>query len=242
MSLYHPTPSEISATIQTGIAKHPQLTTRYQRAAKLLGNRSLYINNGWRCDSQSRPDQVYTLDSSGCDCYDFLNGGGRTDARRSGARIFCKHTLAFYAYREILIDHLNRRLAGNTRFSHERRLAAQWPEALLLLDTDSRPQLVAFQDGHRYPRPICNVRLDTRNRQTPVTNQDLAQFSRWLAKARPMPQTETMALIDNEVLAGARAQIIAQATTLEQIEALDLVDQPLFPINTSGPSGPGLSW
>ena len=166
MPIYHPTPTEIATTIQSGIAKHPQLTTRYQRAAALLENRSLHINNGWRCDSQSHPDTTYNLDVQGCNCYDYLNGGGRTEAR-----IFCKHMLAFYAYREILIDHLNRRLAGNTRFSNERRRAAQWPESLLLLDTDSRPQLVAFQDGHRYPRPICNVRLDTRNRQTPVTDQ-----------------------------------------------------------------------
>ena len=49
-----------------------------------------------------------------------------------------------------------------------------------------------------------------------------------------MPQTETMALIDDKVLASARAQIVANAATLEQIEALDLQDHPLIPINTIG--------
>ena len=221
MKIYQPTPEEINTIIQAGIAKHPQLTTRYRRAASLLMHRALHRNVGWLCDSQADPDQAYAVDSYGCTCNDFVIGGGKANHR-----VYCKHRLAFFAYREILIGHINQRLAGNMRFSGERRRAAQWPATLLILDTQQRPRLLSYVDGHSFPSAICNVRLDKQGRQTPATDKDLAHFAHWLADAHPAPQSETVALIDDPALAGARAQVVAQATNIEQIEAIDSAMHP----------------
>lgn len=120
--LYHPHLGEIRPLIQRSIDKWPHLKSRCHAAEMILLNGDLRDRStftapiDWQVKSQAddKPNAWYhIIPQAGhytCGCYDHLSG----KRNRAAGRIFCKHTIAWLAYKEILIKRLNHHLQAGT--------------------------------------------------------------------------------------------------------------------------------
>lgn len=113
--LYHPHLGEIRPLLQTVINRNPQLKSRAQAAEIILRHLAIRdrfgltpLTGDWQVKSQdaSTPDHWYYVDyrhgHASCECYDFHAGKGR-----AAGRTFCKHTIAWLTYRQIMTNRLN---------------------------------------------------------------------------------------------------------------------------------------
>lgn len=137
--LYHPHLGEIRPLIQHTINKWPNLKSRCQSAEMILLNNDIRDRASfsalidWQVKSQAvrqafgsraqaeahGPDAElveawYHIVPQGkhytCGCYDHLAGKGN----RAAGRVFCKHTIAWLAYKEILVKRLNHHIQAHT--------------------------------------------------------------------------------------------------------------------------------
>jgi len=136
--LYQPNVVEIFPLIQKAISQWPHLVDRARSAEAILLNSDFrYRNLAWEVKSQSA-DQWYRIVWDGteasCNCKDFVKGGVRAAGRK-----FCKHTIAWLAYKDILTKRMNHHLQIGT-FQIERLLIDYY----LVGDIDT---ILIAQDG-----------------------------------------------------------------------------------------------
>lgn len=215
--MYYPTAPEIQAMITRGITKNTGLATRFQAAEKILLASHLYWHEGaWRADSSKNPDQSYTVSATTCTC----------PAAIHKPDMPCKHRLALLTFRQLLADHLNARITGDSRFSGDRKRASLAPNERILTDTIGKtPLACTYIHGHRFARPICRIRKDLRqNRWVFQSETDVKLFADWLGDAHPLRSTEPDF---HEADAAAEALAIytaARARGLSMTEAAEIAD------------------
>jgi hypothetical protein len=183
--LYQPTAGEINRLIHAGIANHPEHTAYYERAHALLkGDHLDYTPAGWIMTSQST-SETYALSTWTCNCRHYQTGGIKIKGRR-----YCKHLIAYHAYKTILERHLNRRLIGSYSFESDRDIARNYPNALLII---MNGYTCAFADMGRLPRTIARV-SKTKFGYKFYHPPAVADFAEWLATALPAPKIQPMKL------------------------------------------------
>lgn len=186
MLLYEPTENEIVTTLGHAAARAPSLRSRLERAGDLLRTGALFWDgNGWRCRSERETGLVYTLDFHACDCPDHQSGRAAVHEM-----VYCKHTLALLAYREICIAHLRERKIGDLHDHLAAQAARRAANAALLSNCtgDGRSTaLFAWRDARRLrPECICAAVATVRG-LAPQDEGHLAAFAAWLGQAAPLP-------------------------------------------------------
>ncbi len=180
MTLYPPTHAEIDRLLQRATRNWPHLAKRIDNAAALLRPLALawsQTRGAWLAHSQSDPTGAtsYAIGAAGCSCLDYIHANGN----RAGGRIFCKHNIAFHAYRRILLDHLHALYVGEAYSDEYRRIKQGYP---LIAQVRSTPRLIG--------PTLDGVPLDIRYRYSPATrgrdfagDADMARFAQWLPLA-----------------------------------------------------------
>lgn len=198
--LYQPTPNEIAATAARVKNRHPRYIAQIDKAVGILADTNANIDTDgdtWRVRSQSDCDRWHAVSAAGCSCDDY-----RFNATRAqGERYYCKHLHAYYAYRRLLANALNRRLIGNIKFRNDRLKAQRCPGGWLA-ETDRErehgPRAVAYSGYHHFPRHLCYLRLDADDRLVPMSLPDYLAVAEWLAQVpafeavQPIPRMQSI--------------------------------------------------
>ena len=215
--------SELHHYLQRAQNHGPEVVKITQRALQLIRDQNFYYvdDQGWKSYSSQTndPKQAYFVNGK-CSCIAYTKGTkldnnpGTFTARN---QIYCKHRLGLNIYREILRNHLNIRLIGNSDQRHVqiRSKAHPWTYLTLVGDTQNA-------GSHRYgndhiPTPICKV-LGAQGQYRFANDQDAAQFAHWLARANPLPDNDknaNQAIYDEMRASGfnhTMAQFAAQAS------------------------------
>lgn len=101
--LYQPSPREIHRKLEHAVKKWPRCASRADKAEAILLAADVHHGpDGWKVTSQADVSVTYLVDLRGCGCPDYVTGG-----LNLAGRSFCKHWIAFLAYRDILNDRLN---------------------------------------------------------------------------------------------------------------------------------------
>jgi hypothetical protein len=181
--LYIPDAQELIPLVEKAKCAFGAHSPYIERAADLItqGHLEYAPKEGWICRSGSEPTHHYHVSRSSCRCPHFVSGGIVIQKRR-----FCKHKVALLIYEQALLDHLNTRLAGNTKFKHERIHAQAAPHARLLLVENSNV-VATYLDHGQAPQEVCRIGYSRRGLIF-ATEREIHRFAHWLAHdARPLP-------------------------------------------------------
>jgi hypothetical protein len=181
--IYTPAPHELIPLAQRAKRAFGDQAPLVDRAVHLISQGHLEFSSkaGWICRSAGHPAQIYHVSRATCTCPYFSTGGSVLQGRR-----FCKHKIALLTYEQVLLRHLNQRLAGNTRFGHERAFAQAAPHARLIL-VDNTGRIATYPDHNQAPQAVCRIGYSRRGLIF-ATERDIYRFAHWLAQdARPLP-------------------------------------------------------
>ena len=188
MTIYRPTTTEIRSLTDRAARKWPHLAQRAAAAAQLLEQYAITWSasrSAWIAASLSDPSSatVYTVGSDGCTCTDYRVGrNNRAEGRR-----FCKHAIAFHAYRRILLDRLHALYVGEAYSDEFRRIKL------------GDPIVAQIPGDNRLIGPTLDgLSLDIRYRYSTTTrardfasDADMLTAARWLPRA--LAELERMA-------------------------------------------------
>lgn len=188
--LYHPDLSEIRPITAKAVRAWPRLQSRIEKAEAILLNFALRYRgqpqNGWQVAGQVQADGTvacwYDVGLDGCTCIDYEIGHARADGRT-----FCKHSIAWIVYREILTDHMLAILEEATPFNGVNiRRINKHQEPIILQDGNCL-------HGAKFGKAALCIKYvysTTRRRRQFATGADMAEFSHWLQAAQPALQAE----------------------------------------------------
>jgi hypothetical protein len=210
VSIYNPTDAEIERTFARALAAMPHAAKRLE-AARLYFDGALplyltYVSGAWHVMSQ-RDQVTYMVTHHTCTCPDWQTHGAHLAEPN---RYYCKHLLAYHAYRRILADELNRRILGDWNYTYDRNTCALHPGSLIIVRPGYGTPASVGYFRTRYARGAANVcAVRPVNPDTPpgeqcdwqpATAADYAALAEWLGEypefVRPKPQSELDAASD----------------------------------------------